>query len=119
LPPCNDHRRLEAQHKGLDRQFHADEEEQHHDAEFGQQRHVFRCRDHAHAGGAERKAGQDEPHQRWLPEPHEAKAEKRRDSHRDRDSQHGIAVVPALSDRLLDDLFHGLLDNATNGFNRT
>jgi hypothetical protein len=30
-----------------------------------------------------------------------------------------IAVVPALSDRLLDDLFHGLLDNATNGFNRT
>jgi hypothetical protein len=69
--------------------------------------------------GPSSKAGKDEPHQRRLLEPHEAKAEKRRDSHRDRDSQHGIAVVPALSDRLLDDLFHGLLDNATNGFNRT
>jgi hypothetical protein len=42
-----------------------------------------------------------------------------RNRHRDRDSQHGIAMVSALSDRLLDDLFHGLLDNATNGFNRT
>jgi hypothetical protein len=34
--------------------------------------------------GPSSKAGKDEPHQRWLLEPHEAQAQKRRDRHRDR-----------------------------------